>query len=172
MTQGQGNAQSILGALQGFDPTTGWAGLVNDYMTAFVSSAPYDIPLQVLGLFTNMWIGQATSASTSAADAAAAAATDAANALANAPAPTVNVGGAMGIAPRIGGLSVPQSWGVASGVNEPVRLATPIIPGTEGEPGFPGMPGMVPPLGRAGKQERVRYGTPIKNIIPRHPSAG
>lgn len=165
VTQGQGSVQNILSGLQGFDPTTGWAGLVNDYAEAFLSSGA---PLDILGLFSNMW---STSASTAAADAAADAAAGAANSIATAKPPVVNVAGAMATAPRVGGLSVPQSWGTSA--TQPVRLGTtPIIPGSEGEPGFPGMPGMVPPLGKGGKQERVRYGTAIKNIIPRHPSAG
>ena len=168
VTQARGNAQGVLSASQGFDPNTGWAGLFNLYTEALVSSAPYDMPTNILTLFTNMWLSQ----SVNAADAAATAASDAATVLAKAPAPMVNVTAAGGQAIRMGGLSAPQSWGTAIDVPPAVKNATPIIPATEGEPGVPGIPGMVPPIGKAGKHERVRYGAPITNIIPRHPSAG
>lgn len=164
-----GGVQNALSSLLSFDPTTGWVGLANLYAQAFVSSGPYEVPLQILSLFSNMWIGQATSSSTSAADAAATAAEDAATALARAPAPVVDVAASpMGVAPSVGRLSVPPSWGGAVAKPLTVLNTTPVIPGTDSTFGMPGMF----PMTRSGTPERVRYGIPIKTIIPRHPSAG
>lgn len=166
-----GEVRNILTALQ----TNGWP-LLNEYIQSLISSAPYDIPIQILSLFTNMWvITQATSGSTAAANAAADAATETANAVANAPVPVVNVGAPsikLGAAPAVGRLSVPASW--AAAIDKPITVLnqTPIIPG--GEPDMsPGMPGMFSPMMPAGgTPERVRYGIPIDKVITRHPSGG
>lgn len=165
-----GGVQGVLSGLQGFDPNSGWSGLFNLYGEALVSSAPYDMPTNILSLFTNMWVmGQVSSA----AQAAEAAAMNASNAVAAGPA-AGDVAVTIGSAPSIGGLSVPQSWGTA--VEQPVGVtvknATPILPETELAPAAPLTPMPLMAAGKGGEPQRPRYGTPAKYVIPRHPSAG
>lgn len=163
-----GTVQSVLGGLQGFDPTTGWSGLLNGYVESFLSSAPYDLPIQVLGLFSNMWmVGQATSSSNASAAAAAGAAEDAANAVENMPAPVVNMptgasaplaSARLGAATPVGGLSVPQSWGVQAGKSASVNVsALTAADGEAGTPGFPGMPMTAVPTGKEQQKQNLKY---------------
>lgn len=164
-----GTVQSVLGASQGFDPTSGWFGLANEYIQSFLSSAPYDLPISVLSLFSNMWVvGQATSSSTSAANAAAGAAdaaADAATAMANTPAPVVNVpsvgsvgnvgsvAARLGAASTTGGLSVPQSW---TAQTKPTVSAV-AVDGEAGTPGFPGMPMAAMSAGKEQQKQNLKY---------------
>jgi PPE-repeat protein len=149
--------------------------ILGQYLQAFLSSGPYDIPFAVLGLFSSMWgFGGASAALSQVATANATAgganvAAPIARAI-SAPSVSVRMGGARPIGP----LSVPPDWVPVEG-RPPVPST---LPGPQrfqtGIPVPPAVP--VAGLNRSDQQRKTReqpeYGH-VSRILPgRHPSAG
>jgi PPE-repeat protein len=175
-SQSAGTAQQVLSLLNPNSvPVFGLdnGSLLGQYAQAFLSSGPWQMPFELLSLFSSMWgMSGATAALTASAQANAAAAHVAAPIARAISAPSVSV--RMGGARPIGPLSVPPDWVPVEG--------RPPVPSTLPGPGRfqTGIP--VPPavpvagLNRSDQQRKTReqpeYGH-VSRILPgRHPSAG
>lgn len=157
------------------DPTT-LLGQLNAYTQAFVSSGtPFDIPLQLLSLFTVLWGVSAPGTPL------AAAMTRIANTVEMAAAPVttgarqLTIRAQAGVGQRVGPLCAPPSWGSPPDTGERPQVISeqPARPDQVGIPVPPAIP--VTAVGRSnqGRQrEDPEYGH-VSRIMPtRHPSAG
>lgn len=169
-----GPMQSILAELLTSSGTT--TDLFNSWGQALISSAPYDVPLGILSLFSTLWaldspgspllqaingFAQAEATGGSAAPAAAAAVS----------APTVSV--RVGAARQLGPLSIPPSWAMPARPLITPRAGPAIASAVDAEP-FPVPLPLGAPGARSQQQSRrpdPEYGT-VPRFMTRPPSGG
>jgi PPE-repeat protein len=185
------SAQSILSALESFDPQAGWVGLANQYANQFISSG---FPVNMLS-----YIAQNTSA-----QALQTVGGDIGTGLSEGQSALGAVPGALGAVPGAGafgaaGLSAEPTAAIGVGVSvgkltappavvgllpasqAPVQLASAATPLTAADSGFPLPPLMPPPISAGSgwrkrkeqKYEDIAIGKELKGtVMPRPPSAG
>jgi PPE-repeat protein len=185
------SAQSILSALESFDPQAGWVGLANQYANQFISSG---FPVNMLS-----YIAQNTSA-----QALQTVGGDIGQGLSEGQSALGAVPGALGAVPGAGafgaaGLSAEPTAAIGVGVSvgkltappavvgllpasqAPVQLASAATPLTAADSGFPLPPLMPPPISAGSgwrkrkeqKYEDIAIGKELKGtVMPRPPSAG
>jgi PPE-repeat protein len=185
------SAQSIISAIQSFDPQNGWFGLANTYANQFISSG---FPVNMLS-----YIAQNTSA-----QALQTVGGDIGTGLSEGQSALGAVPGALGAVPGAGafgaaGLSAEPTAAIGVGVSvgkltappavvgllpasqAPVQLASAATPLTAADSGFPLPPLMPPPISAGSgwrkrkqqKYEDIAIGKELKGtVMPRPPSAG
>lgn len=176
-----GGTQGILSSLTGIDPNSGWLGLFNLYMEAFVSSAPVTnvtsiIALMALADLRHDVDGHGISEDPPQEVPVPVTPTTAAPATAATSAARAPVNASVGAAQRAGALSVPKAWGSLP----PERISVLTAPSSATMPraqsGIP-VPPAVPVMGGRSDQNRKRkpdpeYGHVHARVMSRHPSGG
>jgi PPE-repeat protein len=149
--------------------------LLGQYLQSFLSSGPYQVPTELLGLFTVLWGVSAPSSVFSRLSAVAnAAPTEVVESSVPVPkAPSVRI--SVGNGNRIGSLSVPPGWASPVTPQSPVRPLLPPGGGAQGRPvGLPVIPAI--PVARGGtpnkeKRPEPEYGQAVR-FITRPPAGG
>jgi PPE-repeat protein len=175
---------SLLSTPGGFNPQTGWFGLVNTYADQFIAGG---FPINLLSYLAQVStargvqslggsVGQGLAEGEAAVSGVAANLANAARAVGSAPA------AAMGVGVSIGKLTMPPAT-VEMLASAPVRLASAVseLPAGEfGLPSIPMPPFMMPPPAKSKKGPKegrdyddIEYGLELKGtVMPRPPSAG
>jgi len=123
--------------------------LVNEYVQSFLSSAPYDVPLSLLQVFSGLW--SASSIGGAFAKSSATAIDNVPAALGQAAIPSLSVKVSTGTAYGLGRLSIPPSWGETPGARViPAYGATAGAVTNEGDDFM--LPMLPPMAGAAGSQ--------------------
>ena len=177
--------QTIISAIQGFDPNVGWFGLANTYANQFISSG---FPINMLSYLAQNTSAQALQTvggdiGTGLSEGQAALGGLPAGGFGGFGALSAEPTAAIGVGVSVGKLTAPPAVvGLLPASQVPVQLTSTATPLTAADDGFPLPPLMPPPISPAGsgwrkrkqgKYEDIQIGAELKGtIMPRPPSAG
>jgi len=149
--------------------------VLGQYLQSFLSSGPYDVPLQLLQMFSVLW---GVSPAVSELSAIAAAEATVASVVSASSSPTVAAGAgariSVGVGRPVGLLRVPPSWGQVTAAPGPtVTSSLPAAEPVRATPLPMALPAGAPRGGTPTKRERPQpeYGGVVR-FIPRPPSGG